>query len=305
MGFFTNLKKRRGVGLGGAVFLYGLLRVVPLLLVIAAILFAAAKMLFAEFEPVSARLPDWTGLIALFFGGIALSIVGALSEARFSDLAEKDEAAKTGKAKSQPSAEQGGAKPSAIDGNNPPCVRKECSRNGKIPSQPLCSICHSHWEKQKPLCCAKCGYKHTNRPLCRLCYSKWRKENASADSATASANDFRKKYPAKYRADVGYEVDSKAEVIIGNYLHNRGIKHTRGRKLPVEEDFYCDFYLPEKQVYIEYWGLDDPEYLQKKTDKLAVYKKYNFKLIQLHDAEVQNLDDHMPRLLRQFGIKVS
>jgi hypothetical protein len=37
--------------------------------------------------------------------------------------------------------------------------------------------------------------------------------------------------------------------------------------------------------------------------KLEIYKKYNLKLIQLTDKDVQNLDDTLPRLLLEFGIK--
>ena len=128
---------------------------------------------------------------------------------------------------------------------------------------------------------------------------------AAVASVVASSGDFRSKFQTPYRANAGYFVRSKAEMLIGNYLYAAGIVHSYERKLPVEEDFYCDFYLPEKKVYIEYWGWeDDPEYLKRKEKKLAVYQKHDLKLIQLHEKEVQNLDDHLPRLLRQFGIMV-
>ncbi len=56
-------------------------------------------------------------------------------------------------------------------------------------------------------------------------------------------------------------------------------------------------------MYIEYWGLaDDPKYSARKDKKLEIYKKHGFKLIELTDKEVQNLDDTLPKLLLKFGI---
>lgn len=74
--------------------------------------------------------------------------------------------------------------------------------------------------------------------------------------------------------------------------------------MPVEEDVYCDFYLPQGKVYIEYWGMEsDARYAKRKDEKLAVYRKYGINLIELTDAEVQNLDDVLPRLLLKYGIQ--
>ena len=129
---------------------------------------------------------------------------------------------------------------------------------------------------------------------------------ASADSAPSHSPDaFRQKFPATFRATDGHFVRSKAEVLIDNFLYTCGIVHAYERKLPVEEDVYCDFYLPGGKVYIEYWGLEnDPKYAARKKQKLEIYAKYNFNLIELGDNEVGNLDDHLPRLLLKFGIAV-
>lgn len=131
---------------------------------------------------------------------------------------------------------------------------------------------------------------------------------APQESAAAkpAASDFRNKFKAgEFRATDGHWVRSKAEMLIDNYLYTANIVHAYERKLPVEEDVFCDFYLPHGKVYIEYWGLEnEPAYLKRKEAKLAIYRKYDFKLIELRDDEVQNLDDHMPRLLLPFGITV-
>jgi hypothetical protein len=108
----------------------------------------------------------------------------------------------------------------------------------------------------------------------------------------------------KYKSTDGHFVRSKAEMLIDNWLYMAEIVHAYERKLPIEEDVYCDFYIPTGKVYIEYWGYDDdPKYLARKQKKLAIYQKYGFKLIELNDKDVLNLDDTLPRLLLKFGVQ--
>ncbi|MCP8615243.1 glycerol kinase [Salirhabdus salicampi] len=114
---------------------------------------------------------------------------------------------------------------------------------------------------------------------------------------------FREKFEAKHRTADGHYVRSRAEMLIDNWLYMSEIVHAYERKLPVEEDIYTDFYLPVGKVYIEYWGLeDDPKYAARKQEKLNIYEKYGFNLIELHDTDIQNLDDILPKKLLKFGI---
>ncbi|MEN2767929.1 glycerol kinase [Ornithinibacillus xuwenensis] len=117
-------------------------------------------------------------------------------------------------------------------------------------------------------------------------------------------NDFREKYVAKHRTADGHYVRSRAEMLIDNWLYMSEIVHAYERKLPVEEDVYTDFYLPVGKVYIEYWGLEnDPKYIKRKEEKLNIYNKYGFNLIEIHDEDIQNLDDILPKKLLKFGIQ--
>ncbi|WP_305844840.1 glycerol kinase [Photobacterium leiognathi] len=128
--------------------------------------------------------------------------------------------------------------------------------------------------------------------------------NAEAKSTDNSVSNFRQKFEAKHRAADGHYVRSKAEMLIDNWLYMAGIVHAYERKLPIEEDLYCDFYLPTGKVYIEFWGLeDDPKYADRKKVKQDLYAKYGFNLIELNDDDVQNLDDVLPRMLLKFDIK--
>ncbi len=125
----------------------------------------------------------------------------------------------------------------------------------------------------------------------------------SSDCQFSAEDDFRKKFEAKYRTRDGHYVRSRAEAMIDDWLYISGLVHAYERKLPVEEDVYSDFYLPQAKVYIEFWGMENEEaYLKRKRIKKEVYEKYTYNLIELTDSDIMNLDDILPRALLKFGI---
>jgi len=114
---------------------------------------------------------------------------------------------------------------------------------------------------------------------------------------------FRERFPAKFRATDGHWVRSRAEMLIDNWLYMQGVVHAFERKLPIEEEVYCDFYLPRGKVYIEYWGMEnDPKYATRMQTKQQIYQRYNLNLLELTDEHIMNLDDMLPRMLLKFGI---
>ena len=129
-------------------------------------------------------------------------------------------------------------------------------------------------------------------------------QEPSAQVENNDEEDFRHKFIAKHRATDGHFVRSKAEMIIDNWLYMAEIVHAYERKLPIEEDMYCDFYIPTGKVYIEFWGLENNEkYLIRKKAKRELYNKYNFNLIELEEKDVLNLDDMLPKLLLKFNVQ--
>lgn len=137
---------------------------------------------------------------------------------------------------------------------------------------------------------------------------------ASPQTETQVANinkdNFREKFEAKHRTIDGHYVRSKAEMLIDNWLYQYGLVHAYERKLPIDEDVYCDFYLPSgngrpQAVYIEFWGLEnDPKYTERKNKKIEIYKREGLSLIELTDADLQNIDDILAKKLRQFKVPI-
>ena len=120
------------------------------------------------------------------------------------------------------------------------------------------------------------------------------------------SNDYREKFEAKHRTLDGHYVRSRAEVIIDNLLYQYGLVHAYERKIIIgDEEVLSDFYLPAGKVYIEFWGMEsDEKYSERKKKKIAFYKKNEIPLIELNDNDILSLDDHLPRKLKDFGIKV-
>ena len=110
--------------------------------------------------------------------------------------------------------------------------------------------------------------------------------------------DFRERYPGKFRATDGHMVQSKAELVIDNWLYNRRIFHIPEKSLEIEEKCYCDFYLPDQDIYVEYWGLNDPEYNRRKETKQGIYKKYSLKLVELTESDMEKLEDVLPKKMK-------
>lgn len=122
-------------------------------------------------------------------------------------------------------------------------------------------------------------------------------------TTSSSEPSFRDKFPAQHRTTDGHVVRSRAELLIDNWLYIASIVHVYERQLPIEEEMYCDFYIPAGKVYIKYWGLErDAKYAARTQAKLELYHKYTLNLIELTDDHIRNLDHHLPKLLLKFGV---
>ena len=94
--------------------------------------------------------------------------------------------------------------------------------------------------------------------------------------------------------------------MIDDWLFNHRIAHAYERKLPVEENVISDFYIPQGEVYVEFWGKEnDPIYAKRMAEKQKIYSTRSLKLISLTNDELYRLDDHMPGLLRQHGVQLT
>lgn len=79
----------------------------------------------------------------------------------------------------------------------------------------------------------------------------------------------------------GHYCRSSPELFIDNWLFYNKIFHVPERRIGTTQ-FKTDFYIPEIDVYIEYWGLESiKSYRDKMIKKLNVYKELNLRLISI------------------------
>jgi hypothetical protein len=96
----------------------------------------------------------------------------------------------------------------------------------------------------------------------------------------------------------GEQVKSRGEKQIADYFANNGITYVYEWKaqtnaLIFKRTFaHPDFYLPDYNVYVEYWGLlgATKEYERLMKWKMAQYHKNHIKFISLYHDNLRNLD---------------
>lgn len=104
----------------------------------------------------------------------------------------------------------------------------------------------------------------------------------------------------------GTFVQSHGERLIAECLAAHAIKYRYDERIRIIEGYAVrpDFYLPEFDVYIEYWGMDTIDYKIGMLKKQKVYQMTGKKLLSLYPEDKQRLDQIMHEKLSKY-IKLS
>ena len=146
------------------------------------------------------------------------------------------------------------------------------------------------------------------------------KDQAATDSKIDI--EFHKEYSDnnEYKCKCGIYVKSKDEQTIADFLHENEISfqyepmndyyaYDINLNSIVRKEIYPDFFIKGpvtlqdrriENVYIEYWGLNTPEYLESKAQKLKVYKDHNCTLINLYPEDLYDSENSLTEKLTQF-----
>lgn len=99
----------------------------------------------------------------------------------------------------------------------------------------------------------------------------------------------------------GHVVKSKGELIIDNHLHRLGIEHEYENTIRVRgHPIKYDWFLPKYKIYIEYWGYFGKNYMNRKEEKLRLYRKGNLKLISIEDIMLKDIYTNLEKELNRF-----
>ena len=101
----------------------------------------------------------------------------------------------------------------------------------------------------------------------------------------------------------GTMVQSEGERRISDWLTAHGLAYRYDAKFRVIAEFQIrpDFYLPELDVYIEYWGLDTPQYKMSMYKKQMLYQQEGKRLISVYPKDLPALDGLLTAKLHHFG----
>jgi len=163
-----------------------------------------------------------------------------------------------------------------------------------------------HREQQKERCCLKCGKQVAfdefersmrlfQRIYCDKCFDETCVKRRNWETGVEEKKNI--------KTVDGTLVQSTGEKMIANWLTSAHLDYRYDGRLRIMEGFQIrpDFYLPQFDVYIEYWGLDTPRYKAGMYLKQDLYQKAGKKLISLYPADKQNLDVALGEKLKLFG----
>lgn len=157
--------------------------------------------------------------------------------------------------------------------------------------------------------CSRCGRETTaeehsrshqafQRTFCDACFDEVFLDRRNFDTKV----ELNKAITAK----AGTLVQSDGERLIADWLsaHRIGFRYDERFRILSGHAIRPDFYLPELDVYIEYWGMDTADYKIGMLKKQQLYQQEGKRLISIHPADKPRLDALLRTKLAFFGCTV-
>lgn len=128
-------------------------------------------------------------------------------------------------------------------------------------------------------------------------------ENDDLTGVSEEVADYRRMYPATIRCEDGHYVRSNNEKVIDDRLYRKRVFHeyeTRYKALN-GQPYYPDFYLPDADVFIEYFGVSESKEKNEKKKQLFIQdKKHKFEFITQEKAGI--LDDTIDDIIEKYNL---
>ena len=160
-------------------------------------------------------------------------------------------------------------------------------------------------EARKKHWCARCrrpvtkeesaaGIERYGKPYCRHCLDERILEERNFEADVVAAKQLRT------TDDVA--VQSRGEKRIGDWLSCKRIEYVYDERYRIAGDVSIrpDFYLPEFDLYIEYWGMQEQDYLARKSEKRFLYQRAGKKLISLDWRDLENIEAILEEKLSRY-----
>jgi hypothetical protein len=184
-------------------------------------------------------------------------------------------------------------------------VEKEYNNNAAKRAIELIEEASRIAEKQAVHCCQRCGVelehdefvrsqKAFQRPFCNYCFDEVFLERRNFETKV--------ELQKKIRAKDGTWVQSDGERLICEALDAEQISYRYDERFRILDGYAIrpDFYLPEFDVYIEYWGMDTADYKIGMLKKQQLYQQQGKRLISLYPLDKPHMRQVLLKKLTQY-----
>ncbi len=160
-------------------------------------------------------------------------------------------------------------------------------------------------ERRVEHCCQRCGvklepdeyvrsHKAFQRPFCNYCFDEVFLERRNFETKVELQKNI--------RAKDGTWVQSDGERLICEVLDAERIRYRYDERFRILDGYAIrpDFYLPEFDVYIEYWGMDTADYKIGMLKKQKLYQQQGKKLVSLYPKDKPRMRELLLNKLEKY-----
>ena len=160
-------------------------------------------------------------------------------------------------------------------------------------------------ERRAEHCCQRCGVKlehdeyvrsqkEFQRSFCNYCFDEVFLERRNFETKVELQKNI--------RAKDGTWVQSEGERLICETLEAENIRYRYDERFRILDGYAIrpDFYLPEYDAYVEYWGMDTTDYKIGMMKKQKLYQQQGKRLISLYPEDKASMRENIIHKLNQI-----
>ena len=162
-------------------------------------------------------------------------------------------------------------------------------------------------ETKSELICLTCDNPSNGKHFCYDCYKKYK--DRAIDIRISNCRDVQiiDEYGNKTKKTKdGRSVRSLSEKIIIDFFFDNYIRVVYEKTIPFVNEkgedatLHPDFYLPDYDLYIEFNGLTNKNYLKKKNYAQKIYEEKGYNVIVLESNDIDDIEGTLPRILSKY-----
>ncbi|MHA1584818.1 MAG: hypothetical protein ACTSVU_03940 [Promethearchaeota archaeon] len=121
---------------------------------------------------------------------------------------------------------------------------------------------------------------------------------------------YRSNYPSRYLCNDGHIVRSLSECVLDNYFHRNGISHKYEDIIvksmnSADKQYKYDWYFPDVDLYIEFFGFSGKKYKKNTEDKKKFYRKHHLKMISIEPSDLDKITEKIPLKFGKIWSKIT